>query len=138
MEKSKKAKIVFINGCFDILHRGHLELFRFGRSLGSELIVGIDSDIKVQCDKGYTRPVNNINDRKFMLESIRWIDEVRAFHSPAGLEMLVRDISPDIMVVGSDWRGKTIVGSQYTKEVKYFDRIEGYSTTQIIKNIINR
>jgi D-beta-D-heptose 7-phosphate kinase/D-beta-D-heptose 1-phosphate adenosyltransferase len=72
------------------------------------------------------------------LESIEWVDEVHVFHNTVGLELLVKNINPDIMVVGSDWRGKPIVGSQYTKEVKYFDRIDGYSTTQIIKNIINR
>jgi len=137
-EEEKEAKVIFTNGCFDILHRGHIELFQYARTLGDKLIVSIDSDTKVQCDKGPNRPINNFEERKFILESIEWVDEVHIFHNTVGLELLVKNINPDIMVVGSDWRGKPIVGSQYTKEVKYFDRIDGYSTTQIIKNIINR
>jgi len=131
-------KIVFTNGCFDILHRGHLELFRFAKSHGDKLVVGIDSDAKVDRDKGPKRPINNVEERKFMLESIRWVDEVCVFRDSLELAQLVRDISPDIMVVGSDWRGSIIVGKEHAGEVKYFDRIEGYSTTEIIKSFIDR
>ena len=131
-------KVIFTNGCFDILHRGHLELFQFARTLGDKLIVGIDSDVKVRRDKGFGRPINNVEERMFMLESIKWIDEVYVFQDTRGLEMLVKNISPDIMVVGSDWKGKVVIGKQYAKEVKYFDRIERYSTTKIIENLINR
>ena len=131
-------KVIFTNGCFDVLHRGHLELFQFARTLGDKLIVGIDSDVKVRRDKGFGRPINNIKERKFMLESIKWIDEVHVFQDTKGLEMLVKSISPDIMVLGSDWKDKTIIGKQYAKEVKYFDRIEGHSTTQIIESFANR
>jgi len=132
------GKIIFTNGCFDILHRGHLELFRFAKGLGDRLIVGIDSDGKVVRDKGPSRPINSINERKFMLESIRWIDEVYVFQDTRGLETLVRNISPDILVIGSDWKGKKIIGRDYAKEVKYFDRVEGYSTTKIVESFINR
>ena len=126
---------VFTNGCFDILLRGHLELFAYAKSLGTKLVVGVDSDDKVKLDKGSNRPVNSLIDRMIMLASIRDIDEVYSFDSSDGLVDLVRKVSPTIMIVGSDWKNKPIVGSQYAKEVKYFDRIEGYSTTGIIQRI---
>lgn len=131
-------KIVFINGCFDILHRGHLELFKYGASLGTELVVAIDSDEKVKAAKGPGRPINSLEDRKFMLSSLQYIDRVEAFDTPEELEHLVKVIAPDIMIVGSDWKGKTIVGGQWAREIKYFERIDGYSTTKIIENITDR
>ena len=129
---------VFINGCFDILHRGHLELFKYGASLGTRLIVGIDSDEKVRAAKGPSRPVNNVEDRKFMLSSLRYVDQVEVFDTPAALVELVQSVSPDIMIVGSDWKGQPIVGGEHAKEIKYFERIDGYSTTNIIQSISDR
>jgi D-beta-D-heptose 7-phosphate kinase/D-beta-D-heptose 1-phosphate adenosyltransferase len=126
-------KKIFTNGCFDILHRGHLELFMYARSLGDVLYVGVDSDEKVKLDKGSTRPINCLTDRMMMLSSIKYIDTVCPFTSREGLVELVRDIQPDIMVVGSDWKGKPIVGSEYAKEVRFFERIDGYSTTKTIQ-----
>jgi rfaE bifunctional protein nucleotidyltransferase chain/domain len=126
-------KTVWTNGCFDILHRGHIELFKYAKSLGDLLIVGIDSDRKVKIDKGETRPINKAEDRKFMLESIKYIDKVFIFNSKQHLEDLIKFMKPNIMVIGSDWKGKKVVGQEYTKELKFFDRIEEYSTTNIIK-----
>lgn len=131
-------KTIFINGCFDILHRGHLELFKYGASLGDNLIVAIDSDRKVKETKGPHRPVNNIEDRRFMLSSLRYIDRVAVFDSTEELENLVRINAPDVMIVGSDWRGKTIIGAIHAKEIRYFERIDGYSTTKIIESITDR
>ena len=130
--------IVFTNGCYDILHRGHAELFKYCKSLGDYLIVGIDTDEKVKQDKGPTRPYNNLEDRIFMLNSIRYIDEVHVFESKPDLINLVKRIRPHILVKGSDWLGKEIVGSQYAQEVKYFERIGNYSTTNILENSFNR
>jgi D-beta-D-heptose 7-phosphate kinase/D-beta-D-heptose 1-phosphate adenosyltransferase len=124
---------VWTNGCFDILHRGHFEMLKYARSLGDFLIVGIDSDKKVQADKGPTRPVNSVEDRQFALEAIRYVDEVVVFDSPEGLANAIKKTSPDIMVIGSDWRGKKVVGEEHTKEVRFFDRIGDYSTTSIIE-----
>ena len=123
---------IWTNGCFDILHRGHIELFKYAKSLGSELTVGIDSDQKVMKDKGQYRPINNIEDRIEMLNSIRYIDRILHFDSTYELECLIKNYNPDIIVVGSDWKGKRVVGEKYAKEVKFFDRIERYSTTKII------
>ena len=127
-------KTVWTNGCFDILHRGHIELFKYAKSLGDYLIVGVDTDEKVKKDKGSDRPINSIDDRIVMLESIIFIDEVVWFESTEGLENLVKKISPDAMVIGSDWRGKSVIGQEYTKELIFFDRIGSYSTTNILKN----
>jgi len=129
---------VFINGCFDILHRGHLELFKYGAALGTQLIVAIDSDQKVREAKGPSRPINNARDRKFMLLSLRFIDEVKVFNTPEELAEIVRSVAPDIMIVGSDWEGKPIVGGEHAKEIRYFERIDGYSTTNIVQSISDR
>ena len=127
--------MVWTNGCFDVLHRGHFEMFKYAKSLGDELIVGIDSDDKVKKDKGPNRPHNNVEDRKFALECIKYIDEVVVFDTRQDLEDKIRQLSPDIMIVGSDWKGKEVVGEQYCTELKFFDRIQGYSTTSILEGM---
>ena len=126
---------VWTNGCFDILHRGHIELFRYAKSLGGELIVGIDTDKKVKLDKGKDRPINNLQDRIFMLQSIKYIDKVVPFDSTEELRKTIRWYKPDIMVIGSDWRGKDVIGQEFTGKLVFFDRIDGYSTTDIIGKI---
>ena len=126
---------IFVNGCFDILHRGHIELFKYAKSLGNKLIVAIDSDEKVKKDKGPSRPINHQEDRRFVLKSIRYIDEVRVFSSPCELESLIKSVSPDIMIVGSDWKGKKVVGSTHAGELRFFERIHEYSTTSIVKDL---
>ena len=125
---------IWVNGCFDILHRGHYELFNYAKSLGSKLIVGIDSDEKVSADKGSGRPYNNLEDRVYALESLRAIDQVLVFDNKNHLERLIQITKPDILVVGSDWRGKEIVGGDHAREIIYFDRIGNYSTTDILLN----
>jgi D-beta-D-heptose 7-phosphate kinase/D-beta-D-heptose 1-phosphate adenosyltransferase len=126
-------RLIFVNGCFDILHRGHIELFKYAKSLGTKLIVAIDSDQRVNQMKGKDRPFNHQEDRKFVLESICYIDEVVIFNDEEELENLTYTYKPDIMVVGSDWKGKKVVGSQHAKQIKFFERIEGYSTTKILQ-----
>jgi rfaE bifunctional protein nucleotidyltransferase chain/domain len=124
---------VWTNGCFDILHRGHLEMLKYAKSLGDYLIVGIDSDAKVKKDKGEQRPHNCVEDRKFALQCISYVDTVVVFDSTEALSQTIKAINPAIMVIGSDWEGKTVIGEEYCKEVKFFDRIEGYSTTRILE-----
>jgi len=128
-------KLVWVNGCFDILHRGHFEMFKYAKSLGDELVVGIDSDEKVRKDKGEERPFNNVSDRKFALECIKYIDEVVVFNTRRELEEEIRSLAPDVMVIGSDWEGKDVVGQEYVLELKFFKRIGDYSTTRILGNM---
>lgn len=130
--------IVFVNGCFDVLHRGHYELIEYASSLGDYLIVALDSDKKVSQDKGFTRPIYPIEDRIYQMMSIKGVDVVHTFDSKYELELLVEAISPDIMVVGSDWKDKEVVGSRYAKEVRFFDRVGDYSTTKTIQGIAYR
>ncbi len=126
-------KIIWTNGCFDILHVGHIELFKYAKSLGTKLYVGIDSDEKVKLDKGDDRPFNKLADRIKVLESIKYIDKVVSFSTPARLENLVKEYKPHVLIVGSDWRNKTVIGEQYAQHVRFFDRIDGYSTTNILE-----
>jgi len=131
-------RIVFVNGCFDILHRGHIELFEFAKSHGEYLIVALDTDERVKQQKGDTRPFNSLIDRKKIVSSIEYVDWVESFGTDKELIDLVRQASPDVMIVGSDWQGKTVIGSEYAKEVKFFERIDGYSTTSILEHSSNR
>jgi len=108
-------------------------MLKYAKSLGEYLIVGIDSDEKVKKDKGAPRPFNNLQDRKFALKSLRYVDEVVVFNSPQQLETIIRSIAPHIMVIGSDWRGKAVIGERFCDELKFFDRIGDYSTTNILE-----
>ena len=126
-------KVVWVNGCFDILHRGHLELLKYARGLGDQLVVGIDTDEKVQASKGEGRPFNSLSDRAELLRAIKYVDRVVSFSSKEGLENTIKEISPDILVVGSDWENKEVVGSQHAGKVLFFDRIPNYSTTRILE-----
>ena len=132
------VKSVFVNGTFDILHLGHLALLNYARSLGDKLFVAIDSDERVKQLKGPTRPIYDLFQRKTMLLNIKAVDEVEVFSSDEELEMWVKQIKPAIMVIGSDWRNKTIIGSQYAERLKFFERIDDYSSTKTISYIINR
>ena len=131
-------KTIFVNGTFDLLHPGHVSLLSWAKSLGDYLVVGIDTDDRVREKKGSTRPIYNQTDRGIMLVSMSAVDEVRYFDSDESLENLVKEVKPDIIVVGSDWKGKTIIGSYYAAELKFFDRIEEYATTKTIQCIIDR
>ena len=126
-------KISFVNGCFDVLHPGHIELLKYARSLGDYLIVAIDSDRKVAEMKGPDRPIFSQSDRSYMLKEMQCVDVVHIFDTKEELEGLLDSIRPDTLVVGSDWKGKEVVGSQYAKSVKFFDRIGDYSTTKTIQ-----
>lgn len=132
------VKSVFVNGTFDVLHLGHLALLNYAKSLGDKLFVAIDSDERVKQLKGSTRPIHTAYERKTMLLNIKAVDEVEVFSSDEELEMWIKQIKPSIMVVGSDWRNKTVVGSQYAKRLEFFERIDEYSSTKTIQDIINR
>ena len=94
-------KKVFVNGCFDILHPGHISLFKYAKSLGDIVLVAIDTDARVMSLKGSSRPINSLKERMLMLESIKYIDKVVSFDSDKSLEKIVKEYSPDVMIVGS-------------------------------------
>ena len=127
-------KIVWCNGTFDILHPGHIELFKVGASLGNKLIVATDTDEKIRKDKGASKPVNNLCDRISLLQAIRYIDEVLYFNTREELEGLIKLYMPDILLLGDDWQGGDVVGIEYAKEARFLPRLN-YSTTDIIKKI---
>lgn len=129
-------KKIFVNGTFDILHTGHLELLNFAKNLGDYLMVAIDTDDRVKALKGSKRPINNLQERALMLINIKAVDEVRSFNTHDELVDLVKQYAPDIIVKGSDHKGGNIEGAEYCKEVIFFDRINHYSTTKKIE-IIN-
>ena len=124
---------IWTNGCFDVLHRGHIELFRYAKSLGDELVVGVDTDDKVKKDKSEDRPINNLQDRMFMLQSIKYIDKVIPFDSTEDLRKTIRWDQPDLMVIGSDWKGKDVIGREFSDKLVFFDRVGDYSTTKILQ-----
>ena len=125
---------IWVNGCFDVIHRGHVELFKFAKNKGHCLVVGIDSDRRVKSNKGHNRPFNNQEDRKFLLESIRYIDKVVVFDNDHELETLISLHNIDLLIVGSDWKDKRVIGAEYAKDIFFFDRIGDYSTTNILEN----
>ena len=126
-------KVIWTNGCFDILHRGHVELFKFCKSQGDYLVVGIDTDKRVKESKGPSRPFNNQEDRKFFLEAIKYIDKVVLFSTDEELGQKLIENNVDAMIVGSDWKGKRVVGQEKVNKVLFFDRIGTYSTTNILE-----
>ena len=129
---------VFVNGTFDLLHPGHISLLNWAKTLGDYVIVGIDTDDRVREKKGPTRPIYNQTDRGLMLIALESVDEVRYFDSDESLESLVKEIKPDVMVVGSDWKDKSVIGSYWSSDLKFFDRIEKYATSKTVQSIINR
>ena len=132
-------KTVMVNGTFDILHPGHIALLNTARSYGDALVVAIDTDRRVKELKGSDRPINNQLFRRIMLSNIKAVDLVELFDSKEELIELMKRYQPDIYVKGSDWKhDKESTAHQYCKEVIYYDRIEEYSSTKIIEDIISR
>jgi D-beta-D-heptose 7-phosphate kinase/D-beta-D-heptose 1-phosphate adenosyltransferase len=130
---------VMVNGTFDVLHRGHLQLLNYAKSLGDQLLVAIDSDRRVKELKGDDRPINDVDDRKILLYNLKSVDIVMVFDSEEDLLDIVKEYKPDVYVKGSDWKhDKTSIAEQYCNKVIYYDRIGNYSTTEIIQRITDR
>lgn len=133
----KKAgkKIVFTNGCFDLLHIGHVRYLEQAKSLGDILIVGINTDASVQVLKGPTRPIQNENDRAEILASLKSVDHTVLFGEQTPIN-LIKQVKPDILVKGGDWKKEQIVGwdfvESYGGTVKSLQFVDGKSTTNII------
>lgn len=127
---------IIVNGTFDILHVGHIKLLEYAKSLGDHLTVAIDTDERIKLKKGPQRPINDVYERKTMLLALKSVDDVKIFGTDEELIDLVK--KSDIMVKGSDYKGKSVIGETHCKQVIYYDRIEQYSTTKKIQDIITR
>ena len=129
---------IVVNGTFDILHPGHIAMLEYAKSLGDYLLVCIDTDTRVQQLKGPTRPINNQTDRAIMLNALSCVDAVWTFADEAELEYILETYKPDVMVKGSDYEHKRIVGEHLCKEIKFYELVEHYSTTKLIQRITDR
>jgi rfaE bifunctional protein nucleotidyltransferase chain/domain len=127
-------KKVWVNGCFDVLHHAHFRLLEHAASFGELLVVGIDSDKRVKELKGDDRPFHSQEERKYNLERIKGVKRVVIFDSSEMLEQLIKTFEPDVFVIGSDYKNKSIIGGQYAKSIVYFNRIDNFSTTKILNN----
>lgn len=136
--RSRNKKLVFTNGCFDILHRGHASYLNEAKSLGDILIVGVNSDRSVKGLKGRGRPVHNDNDRAFMLDNLKSVDYAIIFDEDTPYE-LIKEIMPEYLVKGGDWKEDDIVGADIVKasggKVVSLKFIDNYSTTGILDKI---
>ena len=130
--REKHQKIIFTNGCFDILHVGHVELLNYCATLGY-VIVGLNSDLSVSLLKGKGRPINTAQDRKQILLNLHSVGEVVIFEEDTPLE-LIKYLKPDVIVKGGDYLANEVVGSELA-EIKIFKFIDGYSSTSIINKI---
>lgn len=130
--------VVFTNGCFDIIHPGHIELLRQARELGTKLIVGINSDSSVRAIKGMQRPFFSQNDRSKILESLRFVDEVKIFDELTP-EKLIKRIKPNVLVKGGDWGKNEIIGANFVEQmggkVVSIPLSNGYSSSKIVEKI---
>lgn len=127
-------KKVWLNGCFDVLHHAHFKMIEFASTFGDIIIIGIDSDRRVRELKGEDRPFHNEEERKYNLERIKGVSKVVVFDSAELLEDIIKTYNPDIFVIGSDYKNKTIVGEKYAKSIVYFNRMDDFSTTKILTN----
>jgi rfaE bifunctional protein nucleotidyltransferase chain/domain len=139
--KLTDRKIVFTNGCFDILHYGHIHYLAQAKALGDKLIVGINSDNSVRRLKGQHRPINDNLTRKFLLASLQFVDVVIEFEEDTPIQ-LIQTIQPDVLTKGGDWQVNTIVGADVVMAsggvIKSLPFVEGYSTTNIEQKILSR
>jgi D-glycero-beta-D-manno-heptose 1-phosphate adenylyltransferase len=138
LEKNKGKKIVFTNGCFDILHRGHVTYLAEARKLGDLLVIGLNSDASVKRLKGPERPINNENDRRFVMSQLKSVDFVEIFTEDTPLNLILT-VKPSVLVKGGDWKIEQIVGGKEVQsmggQVFSLNFVDGYSTTNLIEKI---
>ncbi|MCV3403747.1 D-glycero-beta-D-manno-heptose-7-phosphate kinase [Campylobacter sp. IFREMER_LSEM_CL2090] len=132
----QNQKVVFTNGCFDIVHYGHIKYLEKAKKLGDILVVGLNSDESIKRLKGNSRPINLEFQRACMLASMYFVDYVVIFNDDTPYE-LIEFLKPDVLVKGADYKGKEIVGSNLVKKVELIDFEDGFSTTNIINRIAN-
>ena len=130
---------IIVNGSFDIVHLGHLRLLQYAKSFPSAYVyVLTDSDRRIKELKGADRPINSEYERTSLLFALKFVDRVDVFDTDEELVNLIRGYKPDIMVKGSDYRNTPIIGAEFCKEIKFYDRLEKYSTTNKIQDIATR
>lgn len=130
---------ILVNGTFDILHLGHLRLLQVARSYPqSYVLVLTDTDRRIKELKGPDRPIHNEYERCSMLFALKYVDRVETFDSDEELAQMIKDFAPDVMVKGSDYKDKPIIGAEYCKKIHFYDRFGDYSTTNKIQDIANR
>ncbi|MDT8339336.1 MAG: D-glycero-beta-D-manno-heptose-7-phosphate kinase [Sulfurimonas sp.] len=132
--RANGKKVVFTNGCFDILHVGHVKYLQIAKSFGDVLIVGLNSDASVSRLKGPLRPINIAEDRAYLLAALEAVDFVVPFEEDTPYE-LIKMIKPDTLVKGGDYEGKSVVGTEFALELKLVDFVDGKSTTKTIQKI---
>lgn len=135
--RRKKKKIVFTNGCFDLIHTGHLTVFEWCKKKGDVLVVGLNSDASVRRLKGPKRPILKQRDRSKLLAGFAPVDFVTVFGEDTP-DRLIRMIKPDVLVKGGDWKADQIVGRDVVKKVVRVPLVKGMSTTGLIKTIVAR
>jgi rfaE bifunctional protein nucleotidyltransferase chain/domain len=128
---TKPQTTVWVNGCFDVIHAGHIEMLKYARSVGNRLVVGLDTDDRVRESKGMDRPINSSQHRKTVMEAIRYVDEVVLFGSDDALRNAITWSQADIIVVGEEYTGR-VIGEELVREIKYFPRMHNLSTTNIV------
>lgn len=135
---------VFLNGCFDILQTGHINLLLYARHLAGygKVYVALDEDVLIMANKGLQRPIFTAEERARALLDLKYgqhaiVDEIEFFGSNQMLDNLIRKIKPDILLKGSDWRDKKVVGSEYVRQVVFFER-QDYSTSEIIRRVMEK
>jgi len=128
---------IWLNGCFDVLHMGHIKLFQRARQMGMKVIVGIDTDERIRKAKGKDRPVNILHNRMEFLKSIKYIDEVVVFDTDEELSNTIKEYAPRYMLIGDDYKNKEIIGSKWIKEIIYASRYQGLSSSAIINRTHN-
>lgn len=131
-------KKVWVNGTFDIVHLGHIQMLKKAKELGDILIVGIDSDKRVKELKGKDRPINTLISRLELIGAIKYVDEVYSFSSDEQLEILIKTLQPDIMVIGEEYKDKKIIGKEFVKEIVFFPKMEGFSSSHIINKLYDK
>lgn len=128
---------IWTNGCFDILHIGHLELFKYAKNIGNKLFVGIDSDDRIKKHKGENRPFNNQATRLSFLQSIKHIDAAIIFNTDDDLRSAIKILRVDLIVIGDDYRDRYVIGSEYAPVI-FFPKLPNYSTTKIHNELSSR
>ena len=123
---------IWMNGCFDVLHYGHFKLIEYAKSFDGKLVIGIDSDERVKYLKGMDRPFHTQEQRRFNLMQVSGVDAVVTFDSEDELRKQIELYSPDIFVIGDEYMYKPIVGGEFAKEIKFYTKIDGLSTTKLL------